>query len=159
MAKQIKISELTAQVEEGWKIEKLAEFYELPINTTRNLLRQAGLTIKKLKRPLFELVDDTVETVKDPKQLDLFQTIQESENTLETVVTPSEPIIVKSDVPELIAFEAEKQVTPPSLLDDALDQGIPEDVLAEMNAVLAQDVHFDEENAVVDSTGSDWDLD
>ena len=141
MAKQIKISELTAQINEGWKIEKLVEFYELPTSTMRNVLKQAGLTIRKFKKPLFELIDDTTVVEKDPSQLDLFQTVQTSEDTLhiaKEIPTASIPaVITPSTEPTIVAFEAEKQATLPiTLLDDSLDNGISEDVLAEMAAVL-----------------------
>ena len=62
MTKQIKLSELKADVEKGMKKDALVKKYtDGNVAAMTTLLKQAGLTIKKTRKsPAFELVDDTV---------------------------------------------------------------------------------------------------
>lgn len=59
--KKVVLSELKALVEEGKKMKDIAEFYGLPVNTTRNLLKKAGLKISRSQSPKFILIDDSQE--------------------------------------------------------------------------------------------------
>ena len=63
MAVEIKKSILTQQVEEGWKRAALAEHYGLPEAQMAQVLRDAGLRIRKFHAPKYQLVDDTTEEV------------------------------------------------------------------------------------------------
>lgn len=55
-------ADLAAKVEEGWKKDKLAEHYGLPMAQMTKVLQAAGLKIRKFHAPKFELVEDEVET-------------------------------------------------------------------------------------------------
>lgn len=61
MAIEINLSTLRQQVQEGWKKTKLAEHYELPVAQMTQVLKQAGLKIRKFHAPKFILVDDSLE--------------------------------------------------------------------------------------------------
>ena len=61
MAVEIKKSILTQQVEEGWKRKALAEHYGLPETQMAQVLKDAGLKIRKFHAPKYQLVDDSVE--------------------------------------------------------------------------------------------------
>lgn len=56
--KQIKLSELTADVNSGMKKDALCEKYGLNKAQMTGLLRKAGLKIRKFHAPKFELVID-----------------------------------------------------------------------------------------------------
>jgi hypothetical protein len=58
MAVQVTMSDLTEKVNAGWKRDALAEHYRLPKSQMSDLLRQAGLKIRKFHAPKFELVND-----------------------------------------------------------------------------------------------------
>lgn len=59
MAVEIKKSVLTQQVEDGWKRKALAEHYEIPEMQMAQVLRRAGLKIRKFHAPKYLFVDDT----------------------------------------------------------------------------------------------------
>ena len=59
MAVEIKKSVLAQQVQEGWKRKALAEHYGLPEAQMAQVLRYAGLQIRKFHAPKYQLVDDT----------------------------------------------------------------------------------------------------
>ena len=59
MAIEIKKSVLAQQVEDGWKRKALAEHYGLPETQMAQVLRDAGLQIRKFHAPKYQLVDDT----------------------------------------------------------------------------------------------------
>ena len=59
MAVEIKKSILAQQVEDGWKRKALAEHYGLPEAQMAQVLRDAGLQIRKFHAPKYQLVDDT----------------------------------------------------------------------------------------------------
>ena len=63
MVVEIKKSILAQQVEEGWKRAALAEYYGLPEAQMAQVLRDAGLKIRKFHAPKYQLVDDTIEEV------------------------------------------------------------------------------------------------
>ena len=63
MAVEIKKSILAQQVEEGWKRKALAEHYGLPEAQMAQVLKDAGLRIRKFHAPKYQLVDDTTEEV------------------------------------------------------------------------------------------------
>lgn len=51
-------ADLAAKVEEGWKKDKLAEHYGLPMAQMTKVLQSAGLKIRKFHAPKFELIDE-----------------------------------------------------------------------------------------------------
>ena len=59
MAIEIKKSILAQQVQDGWKRKALAEHYDLPETQMAQVLRNAGLKIRKFHAPKYQLVDDT----------------------------------------------------------------------------------------------------
>ena len=59
MAVEIKKSILAQQVQDGWKRKALAEHYGLPETQMAQVLRDAGLQIRKFHAPKYQLVDDT----------------------------------------------------------------------------------------------------
>ena len=59
MAIQVTKSDLAQKVQEGWKRKALAEHYGLPEAQMAQLLRDAGLQIRKFHAPKYQLVDDT----------------------------------------------------------------------------------------------------
>ena len=59
MAVEIKKSILVQQVQDGWKRKALAEHYGLPEAQMAQVLRNAGLQIRKFHAPKYQLVDDT----------------------------------------------------------------------------------------------------
>lgn len=65
-AVQVTLSDLTQKVNEGWKRDALAEHYGLPKKQMSDLLRTAGLKIRKFHAPKFELVDDLNATEEAP---------------------------------------------------------------------------------------------
>ena len=90
MAVEIKKSILTQQVEEGWKRKALAEYYELPETQMAQVLKDAGLKIRKFHAPAFVLVTDDVAT-------------EEIDNPATTEVV---------DAPEEVAEEALTEAAP-----------------------------------------------
>jgi hypothetical protein len=63
--KQITKTELTNLVNQGKKKDEIATYYGLNVAETGRLLKQAGLTIKKVRKPTFTFVDDTNTTSND----------------------------------------------------------------------------------------------
>ena len=59
MAVEIKKSVLAQQVQDGWKRKALAEHYGLPETQMAQVLRDAGLQIRKFHAPKYQFVDDT----------------------------------------------------------------------------------------------------
>lgn len=55
--KTISKAELTAMVDAGHKKEAIANYYGLNTAQTTNLLKSAGLKIRKFHAPAFNLVD------------------------------------------------------------------------------------------------------
>jgi hypothetical protein len=60
---KISLSVLTQQVEQGMKKPQLAEYYGLKAAQMTKVLQAAGLKIRKFHAPVFELLDDTDNTV------------------------------------------------------------------------------------------------
>lgn len=58
--KEIKLSELTAYVQEGKKQADIMEIYGLNAAQVKRLMKQAKLTFRKLHKPVFTLIDDLV---------------------------------------------------------------------------------------------------
>lgn len=56
-AKNISKAELTTLVNDGKKKEEIASYYGLNNAQTTNLLKSAGLKIRKFHKPVFVLVD------------------------------------------------------------------------------------------------------
>ena len=83
MVVEIKKSILAQQVEEGWKRAALAEHYGLPEAQMAQVLRDAGLKIRKFHAPKYQLVDDTIEEVDN-------EVVGEDVNTLTESVTEEE---------------------------------------------------------------------
>ena len=135
MAVQIKKAELTAQINEVWKIEKLAQHYELPVLTMRKVLKEAGLVIRSFKKPKFELIDDTVEeTPVIPNQLDLFKTVQHSEDT-STIVGE---VVIKPITKIPTAKELLTGVNSHDSLEDFTNETPEEIEIAEIEAIEAE---------------------
>ena len=78
MAVEIKKSILAQQVEDGWKRKALAEHYGLPEAQMAQVLRDAGLKIRKFHAPKYQLVDDTIEVVEEVTGEDVNETLVES---------------------------------------------------------------------------------
>ena len=78
MAVEIKKSVLAQQVQEGWKRKALAEHYGLPETQMAQVLRNAGLKIRKFHAPKYQLVDDTIEVVEEVTGEDVNETLVES---------------------------------------------------------------------------------
>ena len=78
MAVEIKKSVLAQQVQEGWKRKALAEHYGLPEAQMAQVLRDAGLQIRKFHAPKYQLVDDTIENVEEVTGEDVNETLVES---------------------------------------------------------------------------------
>lgn len=57
---RVTLTDLTNKVNEGWKKVALAEHYSLPVSQMTQLLKDAGLKIRKFHKPKYQLVDDTV---------------------------------------------------------------------------------------------------
>lgn len=56
--REIKLSELTAYVQEGKKKEDIMEIYGLKSAQVTKLMQEAGLTFRKFHRPAFTLIRD-----------------------------------------------------------------------------------------------------
>ena len=93
MAIEIKKSVLAQQVEEGWKRKALAEHYGIPETQMAEVLRKAGLKIRKFHAPKYQFVDDT-----------------QSETT-ESIVEGSD-VVVGEDVNVLQENTQQEEVTP-----------------------------------------------
>ena len=78
MAVEIKKSILVQQVQDGWKRKALAEHYGLPETQMAQVLRDAGLQIRKFHAPKYQLVDDTIEVVEEVTGEDVNETLVES---------------------------------------------------------------------------------
>ena len=78
MAVEIKKSVLVQQVQDGWKRKALAEHYGLPEAQMAQVLRDAGLQIRKFHAPKYQLVDDTIEVVEEVTGEDVNETLVES---------------------------------------------------------------------------------
>ena len=94
MAVEIKKSVLAQQVEEGWKRKALADHYGLPETQMAQVLRDAGLQIRKFRAPKYQFVDDT-----------------QSETT-ESIVEGSD-VVVGEDVNVLQENTQQEEVTTP----------------------------------------------
>ena len=94
MAVEIKKSILVQQVQDGWKRKALAEHYGLPEAQMAQVLRDAGLQIRKFHAPKYQLVDDTdssesVEVTNEGSDVVVGEDINVlQENTQQEVVTP-----------------------------------------------------------------------
>jgi ribosomal protein S13 len=62
---RITTTDLTNKVNEGWKKIALAEHYGLPVSQMTQVLKDAGLKIRKFHKPKYELVNDTIEDVNE----------------------------------------------------------------------------------------------
>lgn len=79
MAIQVTKSDLSQKVQDGWKKDQLAAHYGLTIAAMGRLLREAGLQIRKLHRPKYTLIDDTVEVLQLPEEI----MVEEAEEIIE----------------------------------------------------------------------------
>ena len=82
MAVEIKKSVLSQQVQEGWKRKALAEHYGLPETQMAQVLKDAGLQIRKFHAPKYQLVDDTQEQGVEEVQTEVNEEVGEDVNTL-----------------------------------------------------------------------------
>ena len=93
MAVEIKKSILAQQVEDGWKRKALAEHYGLPETQMAQVLRDAGLQIRKFHAPKYQFVDDTqsetTESIVEGNDVVVGEDVNVlQENTQQEVVTP-----------------------------------------------------------------------
>ena len=93
MAVEIKKSILAQQVEDGWKRKALAEHYGLPEAQMAQVLRDAGLQIRKFHAPKYQFVDDTqsetTESIVEGSDVVVGEDVNVlQENTQQEVVTP-----------------------------------------------------------------------
>lgn len=94
MAVEIKKSILAQQVEDGWKRKALADHYGLPETQMAQVLRDAGLQIRKFHAPKYQLVDDTdssesVEITNEGNDVVVGEDVNVlQEDTQQEVVTP-----------------------------------------------------------------------
>lgn len=94
MAIEIKKSILAQQVQDGWKRKALAEHYGLPETQMAQVLRDAGLQIRKFHAPKYQLVDDTnseelVEITNEGNDVVVGEDVNVlQEDTQQEVVTP-----------------------------------------------------------------------
>ena len=82
MAVEIKKSVLSQQVQEGWKRKALAEHYGLPETQMAQVLKDAGLQIRKFHAPKYQFVDDTQEQGVEEVQTEVNEEVGEDVNTL-----------------------------------------------------------------------------
>lgn len=93
MAVEIKKSILAQQVQDGWKRKALAEHYGLPEAQMAQVLRDAGLQIRKFHAPKYQFVDDTqsetTESIVEGSDVVVGEDVNVlQENTQQEVVTP-----------------------------------------------------------------------
>lgn len=93
MAVEIKKSILAQQVQDGWKRKALAEHYGLPEAQMAQVLRNAGLQIRKFHAPKYQFVDDTqsetTESIVEGSDVIVGEDVNVlQENTQQEVVTP-----------------------------------------------------------------------
>lgn len=93
MAVEIKKSVLAQQVQEGWKRKALAEHYGLPEAQMTQVLRNAGLQIRKFHAPKYQFIDDTqsetTESIVEGSDVVVGEDVNVlQENTQQEVVTP-----------------------------------------------------------------------
>ena len=101
-------ADLAQKIEEGWKKDKLAAHYKLPMAQMTKVLQVAGLKIRKFHAPKFELIDEeevleTVESVDTEENIsDVTDSIQEEvEEVSETVAVEEEVIpVVATEEPQ-----------------------------------------------------------
>ena len=93
MAVKIKKSVLVQQVQDGWKRKALAEHYGLPEAQMAQVLRNAGLQIRKFHAPKYQFIDDTqsetTESIVEGSDVVVGEDVNVlQENTQQEVVTP-----------------------------------------------------------------------
>jgi len=94
MAVEIKKSILAQQIQDGWKRKALAEHYGLPEAQMAQVLRDAGLQIRKFHAPKYQFIDDTdpeesVEVTNEGSDVVVGEDVNVlQENTQQEVVTP-----------------------------------------------------------------------
>ena len=93
MAVEIKKSVLVQQVQDGWKRKALAEHYGLPEAQMAQVLRDAGLQIRKFHAPKYQFIDDTqsetTESIVEGSDVVVGEDVNVlQENTQQEVVTP-----------------------------------------------------------------------
>ena len=82
---KISLSVLTQQVNQGMKKAELTEYYGLKAAQMTKVLQAAGLKIRKFHAPVFELLDDTDNTVEQ----EVAQTPDPIEEALDIVEEPA----------------------------------------------------------------------
>ena len=86
---QIRASVLAQQVNEGWKRKALAEHYGLPETQMAQLLKDAGLTIRKFHAPKYQLIEDREDNTEEAG---------EDVNVVESEVVVEETVEAKEEV-------------------------------------------------------------
>lgn len=82
--KKISLSFLKQQVEEGMKLQPLAEYYNLPVAQMKRVLKEAGLKIRKFKNPQYELIYDVTSEVDFEDNTNTLEVEQEENEVEET---------------------------------------------------------------------------
>lgn len=77
--REIKLSELTAYVQEGKKKEDIMEIYGLNSAQVTRLMKEAKLTFRKFRRPAFTLIKD-VEIQTESNTVDTQEVMEEDWN-------------------------------------------------------------------------------
>ena len=77
--REIKLSELTAYVQEGKKKEDIMEIYGLNSAQVTRLMKEANLTFRKFRRPAFTLIKD-VEIQTENNTVDTQEVMEEDWN-------------------------------------------------------------------------------
>jgi len=167
MAVEINKTILEQQVQEGMKRDELALHYGLPKSTMSKVLKDAGLRIRKLHKPKYVLVDNSVQEevqgnlenigtleeslVSDETSISIFDGETSTSTGLGTIIIPGETII--SDSSNILA-------TSEAILE--YSDEVREDLKAieELDAKAAEiDVvseAIEKELAVEDAVKEDW---
>jgi len=128
--KKIVKSELASLVEAGKKRAELAEMYGLSEVAMAQVLKQAGLKIRKFHAPKWVLVDEQEETTqvaKNQLEIPFDETITVEEIEEIPVTQTAEISLPEPEVQELINDKIAEDVAVPSYLSDDLDEPTEED--------------------------------
>lgn len=105
---QITLSDLVAKVQTGWKKKALAEHYGLPVAQITKLLKDNGLTIRRIHAPKYELIDDV--------------NVLQAETNVEEVGASALEIGAEEMPAGMPIVEGEREVVVPRVVTRGLDQ-------------------------------------
>lgn len=111
---KIVLSVLKNQIEEGWKLDRLKDHYGLPATQMQRVLKEAGLRIRQFRKPLFQLVDDTVqeETMENTSTPNVPVVEEETPAVVEETVETVEETVVVENTENSVAETVEETVQP-----------------------------------------------